>query len=139
MDAFFGGRCNVIKMTYDFAEDEKGKYVDFGSLYPTVNFWKPYLVGYPEKISNPKLLRELNKKWFGFVKCKVVAPRGLYLSVLPVRINAGTQKSCCFLCAENAKRLKTKESAITQLLNELSSALGVRTSCTRLWRKGIRS
>ena len=32
-DAFFGGRTNITKLTYDFKEGEKGKYVDFVSLY----------------------------------------------------------------------------------------------------------
>ena len=33
-DAFFGGRTNVTKLKYDFKDDEKGRYVDFVSLYP---------------------------------------------------------------------------------------------------------
>ena len=41
-DAFFGGRTNVTKLTYDFNPVEKGRYVDFVSLYPTVNFFKTY-------------------------------------------------------------------------------------------------
>ena len=48
-DAFFGGRTNVTKLTYDFKEGEKGKYVDFVSLYPTVQFYKDYPVGHPKK------------------------------------------------------------------------------------------
>ena len=47
-DAFFGGRCNVTKLIYDFGEKERGKYVDFCSLYPSVNFWKDYPVGIPK-------------------------------------------------------------------------------------------
>ena len=39
-DAFFGGRTNVTKLTYNFKSNEYGKYVDFVSLYPTVNFPK---------------------------------------------------------------------------------------------------
>ena len=54
-DAFFRGRTNVTKLTYDFKPDEKGRYVDFVSLYPTVNFFKEYPVGHPVKIYNPKM------------------------------------------------------------------------------------
>ena len=49
-DAFFGGRTNVTKLKYDFKPDEKGRYVDFVSLYPTVNFFKEYPLGPPTKI-----------------------------------------------------------------------------------------
>ena len=35
-DTFFGGRTNVTKLTYDFKPEEKRRYVDFVSLYPTV-------------------------------------------------------------------------------------------------------
>ena len=100
-DAFFGGRCNVIKLTYDFAEDEKGKYVDFVSLYPTVDFWKPYPVGHPEKILSTG---KFSKEWFGFVKCKVVAPRSLYHPVLPVRMKCGDAEKLSFpLCRKCAE------------------------------------
>ena len=52
-DAFFGGRTNVTKLTYNFKPNEYGKYVDFVSLYPTVNFFKEYPVGHPMKILRP--------------------------------------------------------------------------------------
>ena len=105
-DAFFGGRCNVVKLTYDFAEDEKGKCVGFVSLYSTVNFWKPYPVGHREKISDPG---EFNPDWFGFVKCKVVAPRKLYHPVLPVKMTCGKAEKLlfpmCRTCAEKQEVL----------------------------------
>ena len=47
-DAFFGGRTNVTKLKYEFKDNEKGRYVDFVSLYPTVQYfkniscWTPY-------------------------------------------------------------------------------------------------
>ena len=52
-DAFFGGRTNVTKLTYDFKEGEKGKYVDFVSLYSTVQFFKDYPTAHPTKILDP--------------------------------------------------------------------------------------
>ena len=58
-DAFFGGRCNVTKLIYDFGEKERGKYVDFYSLYPSVNFWNDYPVGIPKKIFG-----KYSKKWY---------------------------------------------------------------------------
>ena len=35
-DAFYGGRTNATKLLYNFKENECGRYVDFCSLYPTV-------------------------------------------------------------------------------------------------------
>ena len=52
-DAFFGGRCNATKLVYDFAEGGRGKYVDFCYLYLSVNVFKEYPVGCPEKINSP--------------------------------------------------------------------------------------
>ena len=53
-DAFFGGRTNITKLTYNFKKDEKGKYVDFVSLYPTVQIYKNYPKGHPTKILEPE-------------------------------------------------------------------------------------
>ena len=95
-EAFFGGRTNVVKLSHDFAENEKGKYVDFVSLYPTVNFFKKYHVGYARKIFFPEKWKQ---NWFGFVKCKVLAPRGLYHPVLPVKTKCGNAEKLLFpLC-----------------------------------------
>ena len=95
-DAFFGGRTNVTKLTYDFKEGEKGRYVDFVSLYPTVQFFKNYPVGHPEKILLPE---RFDPDWFGFVKCKIFPPRNLYHPVLPVKIKCGNAQKLLFpLC-----------------------------------------
>lgn len=74
-DAFFGGRTNVTKLTYDFKEGEKGKYVDFVSLYPMVQFFKDYPTAHPTKILDPP--QEYDESWFGFVKCSLTSKRPL--------------------------------------------------------------
>ena len=39
-DGFFGGRCEPVKLIYDFKHKEvKGKYIDVVSLYPTVMYY----------------------------------------------------------------------------------------------------
>jgi len=39
-DAFAGGRCEPIKLIYDFrSKDTEGKYIDVVSLYPTVMYY----------------------------------------------------------------------------------------------------
>jgi hypothetical protein len=40
------------------------------------------------------------KSYFGFVKCKIVSPRDLYLVVLPVVINGKLMFPLCRLCAQ---------------------------------------
>ncbi len=95
-DAFFGGRTNVTKLQYAFKSGEKGRYVDFVSLYPTVQFYKKYPVGHPRKIFNPE---SVDRSWFGLVKCKVLPPRGLYHPVLPVKTMCGNAEKLLFpLC-----------------------------------------
>ena len=111
-DAFFGGRTNVTKLTYDFQPDEKGRYVDFVSLYPTVNFFKTYPVGHPTKIYNPK---QYDPKWFGFVQAKIEPPRGLYRPVLPARIKCGQSEkllfSLCRTCSSVQQQTKCGHSS----------------------------
>ena len=82
-DSFYGGRCEPIKLIYDFnKKHEKGKYIDVVSLYPTVMYYDKYPIGHPKKILKPK---EYDSNWFGLIYCKVVPPRGLYIPVLPYK------------------------------------------------------
>jgi G:T-mismatch repair DNA endonuclease (very short patch repair protein) len=56
-EAFYGGRCEPIKLIQDFKNNnEKGKYIDVVSLYPTVMYYDRYPVGHPIKINKPKKL-----------------------------------------------------------------------------------
>ena len=130
-DAFFGGRTNVTKLTYDFKPGEKGRYVDFVSLYPTVNLFKTYPVGHPTKIYNP---RQYDPKWFGFVQAKVEPPRGLYHPVLPARIKCRQSEkllfSLCRTCSSVQQQTKCEHSSDertftgTWCTNEIALALG---------------
>ena len=82
-DAFFGGRCEPIKLLYNFKEkNQKGRYIDVVSLYPTVMYFDKYPVGHLIKIIKPQ---SYNDSWFGFVYCKILPPRGLYQPVLPYK------------------------------------------------------
>ena len=129
-DAFFGGRTNVTKLTYDFKPGEKGRYNDFVSLYPTVNIFKTYPVGHPTKIYNPK---QYNSKWFGFVQCKIEPPRELYHPVLPVRLKCGQSEKLlfplCRTCAVTQQQTKCEHSPDERTLtgtwctNEITLAL----------------
>ena len=51
-DSFFGGRTNASKLYYKAGKDEKLKYIDFTSLYPTVNKYDRYPIGHHDIITN---------------------------------------------------------------------------------------
>ena len=53
-DAFYGGRTNATKLLYNFKENECGTYVNFCSLYPTLQFYKKYPISHPMKMLNPE-------------------------------------------------------------------------------------
>ena len=109
-DAFYGGRTNATKLLYDFKENECGRYVDFCSLYPSVQFFKKYPIGHPVKIHNPK--KYSRTSWYGLIKCKVLAPRKLYHPVLPQRIKVDSYEklvfTLCKKCAETRNQSKCK-------------------------------
>ena len=98
---FYGGRTNATKLLYNFKENECGRYVDFCSLYPTVQYYQKYPIGHPTKIFNPE---KYDKSWYGLIKCKVLAPRQLYHPVLPQRIKVDSYEklifTLCKTCAE---------------------------------------
>ncbi|XP_065222349.1 uncharacterized protein LOC135846916 [Planococcus citri] len=101
-DAFFGGRTEAFKLhkTVD-GNMEKIKYVDVCSLYPTVMYYDDYPIGHPEKIINPP---SFDPDWYGFIKCKVVAPKDLYIPTLPVRVKMEKSDKLLFpLCLKCAK------------------------------------
>ena len=110
-DAFYGGRTNATKLLYNFKENECGRYVDFCSLYPTVQYYQKYPIGHPTKIFNPE---KYDKSWYGLIKCKVVPPRKLYHPVLPQRIKVDNYEklifTLCKRCAETRNQNKCKHS-----------------------------
>src|SRR3977135_2987211 len=82
-DAFYGGRTEPTKLLYNFKnKGQKGRYVDFVSLYPTVNFYDEYPIDHPTYITKPKAY---DPSWFGLIKCKIYPPRELYYPVLPYK------------------------------------------------------
>ena len=101
-DAFYGGWTNATKLLYNFKDNECGRYVDFCSLYPTVQYYKKYPIGHPTKIFNPE---KHDKSWYGLIKCKVVPPKGLYHPILPQRIKVDSYEklvfTLCKACAES--------------------------------------
>ena len=110
-EAFYGRWTNATKLFYNFKENECGRYVDFCSLYPTIQYYQKYPIGHPTKIFNPE---KYDKSWYGLIKCKVVAPKGLYHPVLPQRIEVDSYEklvfTLCKACAETRNQNKCEHS-----------------------------
>lgn len=99
-EALFGGRTNAMKLYHKVSaeNDEKIRYYDFTSLYPMVQSTKPYPVGHPMIIF--KNFDSIDN-YFGFVKCVVLPPRGLFHPVLPHRCHGKLMFPLCRTCAED--------------------------------------
>ncbi|VDI68753.1 Hypothetical predicted protein [Mytilus galloprovincialis] len=86
-DAFYGGRTETIQL-YNNLSDLKGRYVDFCSLYPSVNKYCKYPIGHPityTDISVDDYIKNPHRNYFGIMKCKILPPKGLYHPVLPYK------------------------------------------------------
>ena len=119
-DAYFGGRTEAFKLIYNFMNINpqiKGKYIDVCSLYPWVMYYCKFPIHKPVIISKPNYY---DKNWFGLVYCKVLAPRGLYLPVLPYKQKTkqahkllfGLCRSCMGKVNEKCTHFKTNQDNI---------------------------
>jgi hypothetical protein len=115
-DCYFGGRTNALILHKKFSEVEKGYYVDFCSLYPSVLKYDRYPVGHPERISTDfSPLRDVpceecfspspcpghhsELSYFGVIKVTVLPPQNIHIPVLPVKINGKLMFTLCYTCA----------------------------------------
>ena len=101
-DALFGGRTEAFKLYYKCKPGEKIRYIDYTSLYPWAQKYGIYPLGAHRFITeNFEYEKSLvpNGKFFGLIKCKVLAPRNLYMPVLPGRFNKKLVFATCSSCA----------------------------------------
>ena len=96
-DALFGGRTTPFKIYHKCNNEEKIKYYDFTSLYPFVMKYGKYPIGQPKIITENF---DLNKEYFGIIKAKILPPKGLYLPVLPAKINNKLVFPLCRSCSQ---------------------------------------
>lgn len=105
-DSFFGGRTEPFHRAYSCDDDEEILYLDFTSLYPAINNYGTYPVGHPRKI-----YKDFTGDYFGFQKCKILAPRELYIPVLPVKVEMEKSEKLifglCRTCAETRNAVCT--------------------------------
>ena len=117
-DCYFGGRTNALVLHKKFPEGEKGKYVDFTSLYPDILKYRRFPVGHPERITSnfqQCLFTPCNgdcfysscegKHWtlpyFGVMQVTVLPPTDLIHPVLPLKCNGKLKFPLCYKCACN--------------------------------------
>ena len=73
------------------------------------SFTQKYPTGHPIKIFYPE---KYDKSWYGLIKCKVLAPKGLYHPVLPQRIKVDSYEklifTLCKTCTETRNQNECK-------------------------------
>ena len=99
-DAFYGGRTDVSKLYHAAEEDEEIHYLDFVSLYPTINKYGKMPVGHPVIILPDGAEEYMPGKYYGLVKCKVLPPNYLDHAILPNKCNGKLIFALCRTCME---------------------------------------
>ncbi|CAC5405435.1 unnamed protein product [Mytilus coruscus] len=108
-DAFYGGRTETIQL-YNNLSDLKGRYVDFCSLYPSVNKYCKYPIGHPITSTEISVDDYIKNNYFGIMKCKILPPKGLYHPVLPYKqlTSDNTHKLLFGLCRTCMNKISFK-------------------------------
>ena len=117
-ECYFGGTTNGIILHKKFTEGEKGKYVDFTSLYPDILKYRTFPVGHPKRIINnfenlflrpckgdcfysPCRGVHWEVPYFGVMKITILPPTDLLYPVLPLKCNGKLKFPLCYKCACN--------------------------------------
>ena len=104
-DALFGGRTSPACLKYSAKDNEKIMYLDFTSLYPSVQKKNIFPVGHPQIYIGNNECRKIDLKTvMGLVICTVLPPRNLLFPVLPVRIEGKLIFPLCFACAKEKQQ-----------------------------------
>jgi hypothetical protein len=97
-DAFYGGRTEAFTL---FQKDQDISYVDVTSLYPYINKTDKIPIGHHEIVTEG--FTDI-QQYEGLIKCKILPPRGLYIPVLPVKMNNKLLFTLCRSCSENQQQ-----------------------------------
>ena len=108
-DTLYGGRTSPAVLYKGCFHGGKIYYVDFVSLYPSVQFCEYFPIKELEIIVDEIAASEFLQKQIkekeeerlcGFIKCKILPPDNLYFPVLPLRTNDKLIFPLCFQCAK---------------------------------------
>lgn len=127
-ECYYGGRTNAIVLHKKMTSSEKGMYMDFTSLYPSVLKYNRFPVGHPQKLFNPTdweyqlipcqealcclgqhcLGFHCELPFFGMLKVTVLPPRNLLYPVLPLKVGTGKSLKLmfplCYTCASEQSK-----------------------------------
>ena len=101
-DAFFGGRTGATTLYAKAEEGEEIKYADVTSLYPCVNKYKEYPVGFPLIYTNSS--DQNIHHYFGVALVGILALERLYHPVLTVRAGNKLTFPLCGACVEEEQK-----------------------------------
>ena len=136
-DAFYGGRTENIVSLIETTGKQTIGYVDICSLYPFVCKTGKFPVGHPQIYvgDDCKMLTGLShdiSKVEGLIKCKILAPRDLFLPVLPVRMHGKLLFPLCWSCVTNLnndecthEHVRDRELSGTWVSDEIKKAVEV--------------
>ena len=100
-ESLSGGRTEGMVLYRQATGDEKIYHIDYTSLYPDRQKYGKYPTG------SPKIVRfnlDYSMNYFGLIYCLVLPPRGLYIPVLPLKINNKLMFALCKTCAHNQQQ-----------------------------------
>lgn len=146
-DAFFGGRTENFVAMYDVKENECVKYIDICSLYPYVCKRGRFPIGHPKIYVGSEcdqLTEGVNNNFAGIeglVKCSVVAPRDLFIPLLPVKMHGKLMFALCRTCCEemrqevecNHENAVDREFTGTWVADEIRKAIDLGYSVTAIF------
>ena len=108
-DTLYGGRCETYSLHDQSTDRSVIKYVDVQSLYPYACKSKHYPIGHPRCLMGPNL-RVLDVNSYEIlIKCKVLPPRGLRISLLSCHINCNVMFLLCQTYAETTNYFERLE------------------------------
>ena len=111
-NALFGGRTEVMCVKAESTKFETIQHYDVTSLYPSVQFEQAFPLGHPIIITEifETNLQEYVDKYRGYIRCDVLAPKGLFIPILPCKINSKLHFTLCRKCSElGAKKCLHKD------------------------------
>ena len=98
-ESLCGGRTEAFRLMYDCVEGERLRYLDFTSLYPTVLKYEKFPLKHPVLVTDGlDVATFAEKNFFGFVYCRVLPPRDLFIPVLPFKTEDRLLFGLCCTC-----------------------------------------
>lgn len=108
--AFYGGRCENPKNFYQITPSQEIHHLDICSLYPWACKRGNFPVGHPKILVGSQIDEYTNgdnndlSRVNGLIKLKWLAPRNLYVLLLPVKLHNHLLFALCRTCCEEMRQ-----------------------------------